>query len=289
MIFPIFSRIFRHEDDEDFDFLHRIHDVLENMPNNEETSANRDENGKVWSSNYIFSDVCLKYLRGDCYNPYCDYAHELPMPANVEHHLKTASRHHIEEAQSQLLLRYDMLMEAFFDVFCKYFGRNWKQHRDKLRLAIRIVMSRPSAEAYMKSILNGFLISGMNYSLCIQQLLVEVGGELNSEEQFNVLWDLIIDTRNDKVVDQLKLFHTVLHDGSPAIVRPINKLLKSQINSDFAVPREYSINLLAKCSALTFRQIDANLLKRFIEDVKSCNLGIIKVLQQRVKQFRTDI
>lgn len=262
-------------------FLYSLHRELNQSSDMNGFSSNCDSDGKVWPSNRIFDDVCLKFLCDQCYNTYCEYRHTLPQPEIVEGRLKNATQEEIEEAQNQILLRYDMLMSQFFTVFCTFFGREWQMHRENLRQMIFVLSKKAAAADYMRDILNGFLISGMPYSTCVNQLLIEIDDTLDQDEQFNILWQLIIDARNGKVNEHLNQFQTALQNNSAAV----DKILNYQINDQLAELRECTVNLLKKCPVTTFRQIDSKLLGKFVFHLKSCDKNAGQVIQQRAVQF----
>lgn len=269
------------EGDEDMAFLYEIQKELDQSANG--LSANCDSDGKVWQSIRIFDDVCLKYLRDECYNTYCDYKHTLPPPKTVESRLDNASRREINEAQNHILLRYDMLMSEFFTVFCTHYGRKWQMHRENLRQMILVLSKKPKAADYMFNILNGFHISGMKYSTCVDQLLLEMDGSL--EDQFSILWQLIIDPRNDKINEHLKAFETVLLSDAIIIADAINKILNYQTSDELADLRDYAVNLVKKCRITIFRRIDLTLLESYISYVKSFDQKASQAIQQRAAQF----
>lgn len=249
-------------------------------------TENCDENGKSWPSIRIFDNVCMKFLTNACLNPYCEHRHKLPSIELIQSHLKGASSvDEILELQNHILLRYDVLMASFFETFCLYCGRKWQYHRENLRTMIEPLSTRPMAAIYMKCIVNGFLTSGMKFSTCINQLLLEMDSTLNMDDQFNILWALIIDSRNDKIVEHLKMYETVFVGNALAIVDAINKLLEYQIVHGLDDLREFIVNLVKKCRIETFRQLDSKLLKAFIAHVRVFDMNSSKIIEQKAIQF----
>lgn len=296
-------------------FLNGIRDHLDRTDNLDGGSKNCDENGDFWPSIKIFENVCLKYIRNECYGPYCDFSHELPAFDCVEKLLKTASPKEIQEAQNQLLLRYDILLTEYFEVFCKFYGR--QVDRESLRRLISVISQKPLASSYLKEILDGFLISGMQYSTCVQQLLIETDDVLNSTEQFELMWELIIDVRNDKIDEQLTEFEKLLISNALVSASAINKILELQINGDadgmnasffeyfFSIStkilfnhfhatffflvcslaiRDMTINIVKKTHLVTFLKIDQTLLKQYIWHVRPLDMIASKTIEQRAKQ-----
>lgn len=249
-------------------------------------SDNCDIDGKVWSSIQIFDDVCLKSLNDECYTIQCKFPHNLPTSEMVASRLTRATRHEINEAQNQLLLRYETLMSEFFEVFCLHYGREWQKYRENLRQMIQPISQKSKANVYMKHILNGFLISGMNFSTCVKQLLVEIDESLDMELRFNIMWELIIDSRNDKIHEHLKEFEAVFYGDAVVSAVAINKILTHQVFHDKLLElRDYAINLVKKCRITTFRQIDASLLKKFIDHVRLFDKNASNAIQQRADHF----
>ncbi|XP_055313924.1 uncharacterized protein LOC129575081 [Sitodiplosis mosellana] len=271
------------DSDDDMRFLNNIAEQLDQTEDVE--SANCDANGEAWPSNRIFGEICLKYLRDACYGTYCDFPHELPETQIVEGRLRSASRREIEEVQNEILLQHEVLMEKFFALFCKFYGREWQTHRESLRRLISVVSTRPAAPSYMKEILGGFLISGMEYSTCIDQLLLELDDSLNSEERFEIVWELMIDPQNDRLNDQIDEFKHLLLSDALVAASAINRILEHQINGDLASLRDATNNIVKGTSVATFRKLDPALLKQYIQMLRSLNSTHGKFIQNKAKQF----
>lgn len=273
------------DEDDDLRFLNGIAEQLDRKKN-DEIARNCDENGHVWPSIRIFGNICLKHLRDECYGTYCEFTHNLPTIDLVERALKIASREEIKEAQEHLLLRHDVLMTKFFATFCKHYGREWHIHRESLRLLISVISCHATTpEIYLEEILNGLKISGMPYSTCVEQLIIEINETLNHEEQLELLWQLIVDARNEKADEQLKEFEHVLLGDAVISVTAINKIIEFQLNNEMECLRDVAINLVKKTSVTTFRKIDATLLKRYIWHVGTFDSAASRAIQQRAKQF----
>lgn len=264
-------------------FLNGIAEQLEQS--DDEVVANCDENGEIWPSNRIFGDICLKYLRDTCYGTFCDFSHELPVQQTVEARLRSASRHEIEEVQNEILLKHDVLMDEYFPLFCKFYGRQWQTHRESLRRLISVLSTRPAAALYMKEIFGGFLISGMEYSTCVDQLLNEFDDSLNSEERFELIWELMIDPRNDQIDEQLKEFKHLWRSDAIIAATALNRMLEHQINGDLESLRDTTVALVKSTTVATFRKLDATLLKQYIQLLRTLNLNDGKLIQNRAKQF----
>lgn len=275
----------RNDDDEDDAFLYDI-DLSEQSTGINILSANCDNDGKVWPSIRIFDDVCLKSLNDECYTIQCKFRHNLPMSEMVASRLTSATRLEINEAQNQLLLRYEPLMSAFFEVFCTHYGREWQIYRENLRQMIYPISRKSRAAVYMKHILNGFLISDMKYCTCVKQLLIEIDESLDMEHRFNIMWELIIDSRNDKINEHLKEFEEVFYSDAMVSAGAMKKILNYQIFYDELLDlRDFTINLVKKCRITTFRQIDASLLKKYIDHVRLFDKKASSAIQQRAEQF----
>lgn len=277
--------LYRDDDDDDLRFLSNFKAELDQTEGNSSLAENCDENNRTWPSNRIFDNICLKSLIDQCYNPYCDYSHTFPSPETVESRLKTASWREIDELQNNLLLRYEALMSRYFTVFCTHCGREWEMHRENLRLMISLLSTKPSATAYLKDIVHGFLISGIKYSTCVNQLFLEIDESLDIEGQFNILWPIIIDTRNDKVNDHLKTFESVLYGDALVNTDAINKILMHQINDEMLDVRELAVNLVKKCRLATFQRINPVLLQKYVWHVRVFDFNTSRAIQQRAGQF----
>lgn len=247
--------------------------------------VNCDENGKLWPSNRIFGEICLKYLCDSCFGTYCNFPHGLPETQAVETRLRSASRREIEKVQNEILLQHDMLMDAFFALFCQFYGREWQTHRESLRRLISVLSIRPGASSYMKEILDGFLLSGMDYSTCIDQLIMELDDSLNAQERFEIVWELMIDPRNDRLDEQLTDFKHLLLGNALVASSAINRILEHQINGDLEGLRDLTNSIVQGTSLITFRKLDPSLLKQYIQLLCSLNLTAGKIIQNKAKQF----
>lgn len=203
----------------------------------------------------------------------------------VQSQLNSASTREIHELQNHILLRYDLLMATFFKTFCMFCGRKWRYHRENLRTMIGPLSKRTTAAAHLIDIVDGFLISGMKFSTCVDQLMLEIDSSLNMDDQFNILWPLIIDLRNDKIVEHLKMFETVFAGDALGVVDAINKLVEYQNMGELEDLREYTVNLVKKCRIETFRRLDSKLLKSFIIHVRLFDTNASKMIEQKAIQF----
>lgn len=277
------------EDDDDMRFLFEISKNLD-QSKDEEVNLNCSSNGELWPSQRIFGEICLKYLRNECFDTICHFAHELPTAEIVKNRLSVASRQDIEVTQNQILLRHDNLLNEYLPVFCTHYGRDWQIHRESLRQLIPLLSLKTSAQTYLKEILNGFLISGVPYTVCVQILLLEMDDSLNSDEQFAIMWEIIIDERNESVDAQLKDFeHTILYGDEFVSSNAINRILQLQTNGDLECIREQAITFIKKSKVTTFHKIDKNLLKQYIWHVRSFNLKASNEIQQKAKQFGVNL
>lgn len=246
-------------------------------------TANRRKNGEVWPENQIFGDICVNYLHGICYSTYCGFPHQLPTKEHVESQLKLVTCNEIEAAQNDILLRHDNLLTEFSAVFCTFYGR--QRHRESLRELIPILSKKPMATIFMQDILNGFLISGMKYSTCVNLLLIEIDSSLNTEERFEIMWPLIIDAQNDKADLHLKEFEEVLNSDSLIAAEAINKMIELQMNGDLESLRDIVIKCVKKAYVTTFQKIDPKLLKAYIRHVRSFDPAAAKAIEQKSNQF----
>lgn len=265
-------------------FLYGLKEELDQSAN--ELLENCDENGRFWPSIRILDNLCLKILTNNCLNPYCEYRHELPSIEMFERNLNgTSSTREILEFQNNILLRHDMLMAAFFQAFCMFCGRKWQWHRENLRAMIWPLSTRPMASAHMADIVNGFHTSGIKYSTCVNILMLEYDETLNMDDQFNIFWTVIVDPRNDQIVQHLEKYEPVFMGGSFAIVDAINKLLGYQIMGEMDDLRAFIVNLVKKCRIATFRRIDSKQLKNYIAHIRLFDLNASKIIEQKAAQF----
>lgn len=262
-----------------------LNSIAENFQQDDVETSNCDENGQVWPTNRIFGEICVKFFRDTCYGTYCEYPHELPDKLIVEARLKSASRNEIEDAQNRILLQHEILMNEYFASFCKFYGREWQMHRESLRRLIPVLSQRTAAVTYMKEIFGGFLISGMEYSTCVDQLLLEFNDLLNTEERFELIWELMIDPRNDRIDEQIKEFKNLLLGDALVAANAINQILRHQINGELECLRDVTINIVKSTMVTTFQKLDPMLLKQYIQLLRSLNMTDGKVIQNKAKQF----
>lgn len=236
-------------------------------------------------SNMVFGEICLKFLSNSCYSTSCEFAHSLPDPDVIAQRLTVMTYIEVEKIQNQFLLQYDMLLAKYFTTFCEHYGREWQYHRDTLRLLIGVMSQRPAPVPYLKDILNGLLASDVEYDVCVELMLIEFKEDLPIEEKFNMIWEIMIDSRNDKVVEQLKDFEGVLYSDELVAATVINRLMELQNNDEMFCLQDFTIKVLKKCAVTTFRRIDSDLMTKYIWYIKKFNLNASKCIQQRAIQF----
>lgn len=275
----------RSDEDEELRLLTEIQQALERASDDNQQSANRYEDGDVWPENCIFGEICAKFLDGQCYRTYCDFSHNFPSKNEVELHLKLATRDQIEQVQNKILLRHDNLLMEYLSVFCTFFGRKWLKHRESLRLLVSELSKKIDAPILIKEIFNGFLISGMKYGTCVNQLLNEIDDSLNEEEQFEIMWQLIIDPSNEQIQRHLKEFDEILKSDALVATDAINKLMTLQINDDLEELRATVIDIVKKTSVITFLKIDSKLLRTYIKCVQNYDSAAAKAIQQKAAHF----
>lgn len=275
----------RDDDDEELQFLYGIKEMLDQSGDATTCSANRRENGEIWPENRIFGVICAKYLHSTCYSTYCEFPHQLPTKEYVENQLQLATADEIETVQNKILLRHDNLLTEFSAVFCTFYGRQWQTHRESLRLLISILSEKPMASNLMKDILNGFLMSGMKYSTCVNQLLIEINDSLNVEEKFEIMWQLIIDPKNDQADHHLKEFEEIFNSDSLVAAKAINKMIELQINDELESLRDTVIKFVKKSYVAIFHKIDSKLLETYTRHVGRFDAAAAKAIEQKAKQF----
>lgn len=269
------------DDDDDLLFLEGLRDEL----GQKGSTKNCDENGKCWPSIRIFQNVCLKYLLNECLNPYCEFRHDLPTEEMVQNHLNNASKREILEVQNHIILHYDKLMLRFFRTFCMHYGRKWKNYRENLRTIIEPLSTKPMAATYLKDVVDGFLTSGMPFTTCVRQLMLQIDLSLNMDDQFNILWDLIIDARNENIAEQLKHFEPVFSGDAVGVVDAMNKLLQFQVSGELNDLRKFTIDLVQKCRIETFQRINSNVLENFITHMRLVDPNAVKCIEQKASRI----
>lgn len=115
--------------------------------------------------------------------------------------------------------------------------------------------------------------------------MLEIDSTLNVDDRFNILWAVIIDPRNDKILDHLKLYEPVFAGNALGIVGAINKLIECLVKGELDDVRDFTVNLVKKCRIDTFRYLDSQLLKDLIEYVRSFDPNSKTAIEQKAKQF----
>lgn len=266
--------------------------MLEQMTENQNgVPRNCDENGNVWRSIRIFDNVCLKYLSNECFmeDTLCQFVHQLPCPSKLSRNLDIADRKDVEEAHEHLLLKYERLLIECWPVFCRYYGR--RNYREYLRLAIGPVSMLGTVcieYQLLTEILNGLIISGVVYRTAIQLIINELEEVLEGDDQtqFEFVWKIIFDSRNDGIKTHLSHFATaMIRDDSNSNTDAINQLLQIQLDDDTINVRDITFNILKRCTVTTFMSINQATLTEYIWHLKVHDEKSSKVIEQRAKQL----
>lgn len=248
---------------------------------------NTDEHGKSWrSAEKVFNNICLKHLHNKCNELSCRFNHNLPETAIVTRNLHRADETNVEEAH-QLLMLYDKLLLKYWPTFCSFYGRViW---RENLRLSIGplSLMEGLCIEYNLLShVLDGFMKTGMNYALCVEQIMLELDESLGKEEQFYAAWQIIMDPRNTAIESHLEHFSDVmLNDLSSLNVKAIKEMLSIQIANETIDIRALTVNILKRCNVAIFQSIDPDVLTEYITYLRAYDEIGSKAIQLRANSL----
>lgn len=266
---------------EKFNFLAGVlHDIKNKKPVSiEEVSYEPDK-----SVHQLFGNICLPFLENKCYGIYgCQSAHRLIPKEQVLRNLQLCEHKEVEHAQTEYLLKYDKLLDEYFSVFTKYYGH--KHYREYIRRSIVPIADKRNP-AFLKDILAGFLIGGLKYHTAIDVILNELPQTMDDEDRFNLLWKIILDTRNNKVLEHIKLFEPViLKENNGEANEFINTLLKQLVINEFPDLKMLGIRLLKNCAITTLRRIERDPLNKFIFNLFASNKVDADAISNRVLQF----
>lgn len=243
--------------------------------------------GAANSAHPIFGNICLAALEDKCYSVCgCMQEHTLLPKEQVQRNLELSERKDIDHALNYLF-KYDKLLVDYFSVFTKYFGRRkWPEY---LRQSIESIADKRDTN-YLKEILNGFLICGMQYHTAIDSLLNELPTTVDQAEHFHLLWKIMLDTRNKKVRDHLQLFEEcILKENDGTASQFINELMRQLNLNEFTDLIMFCIKVLKNCAITTFHRLDNDPLKEFLSNLFVSSKTDAVAITRRVEQLGKQI
>lgn len=272
---------FSGSDREKFNFLASVlHDIHNKKPNGtEEASYEADK-----TVNQIFGNICLPFLENKCYGIYaCQNDHKLIPKEQVLRNLQLCEHKEVQYAQTEYLLKYDKLLIEYFASFTKYYGH--KHYPEYLRRSIVPIAGKQNP-TFLKDILAGFLIGGLKYHTAIDVILNELPQTMDDDDRFSLLWKIILDTRNKRAHEHMKLFEPViLKENNGEANEFINSLLKQLVINEFPDLKMLGIRLLKNCAITTLRRIERDPLNKFIFILFASNKIDADAISRRVLQF----
>lgn len=262
--------------------------------NENNIQRNCDENNRTWPSIRLFDNICLKHLLGKCYNYdlACPFLHQMPHFERIFHNLELADRCEIEEAHKNLLTVYEPLLIAFWSTFCRFYGR--KNYREYLRLSIGPIsmLNCEYVDQLLMDILNGFMITGIAYQTAVQIILNHLDETLQKDDQFKVVWNILLDARNDGIQDMMqttKFTEVMIQFDGAEVTAAMNKMLDIQLETNGIDIRGLISNILKRSTVPTFMAIDGKLLKDYIWHLNMSNDKTADLISQRVNQCRRSL
>lgn len=239
--------------------------------------------------NEIFNNVCHAYLEGICLKElFCQYTHKLPSPEEVLTSLRKATVTVVNSAFNDVVLNNVKILPLYFDVFAEYYGET--KNRTQLREMSQHCKNPQYNLLYkLKSVINGFVKSGLMYDSCVEQIINNIDIKVNIRD-FNYLFDIILDERNARAGEQCSRFvHMFCSDELNFVVEYINRALQlcNSIGSMDLV--QFCLNVLNKCTITTFRSLNEEALHNFIEYVEKYKFvdhkKYVLPLFNKMKQF----
>lgn len=214
----------------------------------------------------IFGNICLPFLEEKCFSACtCLKLHKLLPKEQVQRNLEVCEFKDVNHAHHNYLFKYDKLFVEYFSVFAKYYGH--KKYPECLRRSIESIADKRDT-AYFKDILNGLLMCGMQYHTVVALLFLELPATLDQTERFHLLWPILLDTRNKKACEHLKLFETSILEESDGTASQFIDALLDQLNiNEFNDLIMFCIKLLKECAITTLHQIDTAAMKQFVDDL----------------------
>lgn len=279
--FVLFDLAYSDNHAEKFNFLKSI---LREIDDNAGKDAVDGTSVAANTASPIFGNICLPFLEDKCYVVCgCMNDHKLPSKEQVQRNLELSERKDVDHAHNDYLIKYDKLLTEYFAVFTKYYGR--KKYPEYLRRSIVSIADKRDT-TYFKDILNGLLVCGLQYQTAIDLLIIEMPATVDQDDRFNLLWQLILDTRNKKVREHLQSFEAnICKESNGTGNQFINALLEQLIISEFDELKMFCVRLLKSCAITTLHRIDMGPLKQFVYNLSTSSKIDADAITRRLTQF----
>lgn len=265
-----------------------MREVLQEIEDGSCEPQNADRHGNVWNVNEkLFGNVCLLWLENQCYSlDSCYFPHALPSKRDIQRNLELCDRKEIEEAQNELLLKHEKLLKEYFSVFCEYYGQ--QKYPEYLRKLIKFGAEKQKCQL-LKDIVNGLMITGIKYHLCVDLIMNEMD-VIDDDDQFSLIWKIILDSRNADVVNHLKKYKpTISGDSNDENIIFINQLLVELIADKFSSLKVFAIEILKNCVVTTFLRIDSKLLEQFLSRLYASDRTNAESIERRALQLNIQL
>lgn len=212
----------------------------------------------------IFDSVCMKSLSGHCTeSDFCQFVHDLPAEAEVRENLKRASETVVEKAFDTLLLPVEKLRYKYYAEFADYFGQRKKRRQLQKMMTM---CKRPEYNLLneLKSVVEGFVGSGLDYCDAIDMMLIRIRDDLKLEDFYHVL-NAIVDERNKKAGEHCLEFVDVFQfDHYSFSVDIFDRVLRLTLDQPDLGLVAFVCEVLYTCTTTTMQRIKRELLDEFI-------------------------
>lgn len=214
---------------------------------------------------YIFKNICRKYIDGKCdlIPSTCQYSHNLPDTICLRKNLDAIGLTKATELYEIFVVRSKKLFSRYAPEFCDYFGTH-KALEQLIEMIGHCNHKQRRLYAFFAHIVDGLVKLGMSYALALRKLIVAI--KVRTFEANNMILKLILDEK----ITNLKPFYNVLdafarQKSYVYPVESINRILRICITE--AMPNQEFIQIiwfiLTKVQDVMEQRIDPELLAGF--------------------------